>query len=1226
MANRFSQPPEMWELLRHPRWRTNYTCLQEAADRTRPKMDPSKVWTLRMQNKAAAAREAQKKDDDAAGLGCGTGELQRADLQAEERRQQQADKRQKAEEARANQERQVVLMEGQMDALELAAETSERTFKKTVQEVLNAYSRIDGKARNPSKDAEMTAEIQMIRAVTSKMSQGEDLREKIGLIFTYGNAQLIVEAKEAKPIVRKTDIGRYMQQYTLDNDNGVRVTMLSHTTAKGEVVPQAAIVDIKQPQVALAQYLRRNTEMMIGGVCWDVSVRSEKDNWVHLRPDDARASETLRTIVAKWIAAGLTDADIENMLLANVHASLPEWKARIAAVYIDDTRRLGKPGEVSTFQRLLPKNIGWPNPDAPRMMIVLGNEIDAQHFLADCSLLTVTIRLLGGMATSLDTRPAAHMTLGAMAAGADTKNETLEQVEAEMAAAAQEAIQKLQEQWEEDERALETAEDAGIADEQLTQMITDIISVLAAAQAWAPRALAQAISQLHEPDMSPQAWATLIRNSGSACMQAMQGVKWRTVTVTGVPLAGNIAGKDRSRTTWLTNQCIKTNILPQGVKQMVVGKGAGKRSTPGPADKFVICLEDRQFQNLISKETGPLTFGPQAKAGTGQWRKESLDQNAAKSGKTTDLTVKWVAVQGGGWQNLDDKLLKEKVLDLLAQGHGIWVPSKSTNGTATQDTGENCTTFADLPLDKSKEWLVQNVWQRLNASAEQQSLDVLGGLRQEGLCVALHCEKIQHHVYVHKQIRQSVGPKEMHDALQHARSGEGIQAEIIAELDTSFQFALLQQIDKGGAWTEGKDLGTTAGTAEGDNEAALPLENGNFWPEIMADHYYAALAQVHHGRRAIQEMTSMGILAAMVKGGHTLLIRASSEYGLALIGLGRADGIQPGLPVPFAQIQPDEASMAMALTTLRQNAVARGSWIMILTKPGSSGTNILREANANQSAPENAPWKDNTLQGLAPESDLNRHGLSSLLIGINKWIEGNTAKAVAVDKVGILLVLTTDAWLKVYGQRAFGISAQRELAVAAQQGKISEKLQDLAADWLTEEIEAALAQKLPMFLHGARWEHNKAENQDTVGMIPGVVLVDPIHQHDMRRYVKSPSLYVNEGENSRSAFGESLSAPARQVVERWEYKLNLTNGILLLSSEHELCIAIDGMDNQDTVLKVEGNTLSADDIKYIRTQIGPSYNNRAAGGDDDRMLETNKREAEESSDTTKKQRPSHTPK
>ena len=143
--------------------------------------------------------------------------------------------------------------------------------------------------------------------------------------------------------------------------------------------------------------------------------------------------------------------------------------------------------------------------------------------------------------------------------------------------------------------------------------------------------------------------------------------------------------------------------------------------------------------------------------------------------------------------------------------------------------------------------------------------------------MALHCEKIQHHVYVHEQIRQSVGPKEMHDALQHARSGEGIQAEIIAELDTSFQFALLQQIDKGGAWTEGKDLGTTAGTAEGDNEVALPLENGKFWPEIMADHYYAASAQVHHGRRAIQEMTSMGILTAIVKGGHTLLIRASSE-------------------------------------------------------------------------------------------------------------------------------------------------------------------------------------------------------------------------------------------------------------------------------------------------------------------------------------------------------------
>ena len=29
---------------------------------------------------------------------------------------------------------------------------------------------------------------------------------------------------------------------------------------------------------------------------------------------------------------------------------------------------------------------------------------------------------------------------------------------------------------------------------------------------------------------------------------------------------------------------------------------------------------------------------------------------------------------------MDDKLLKEKVLDLLAKGHGIWVPSKSADG------------------------------------------------------------------------------------------------------------------------------------------------------------------------------------------------------------------------------------------------------------------------------------------------------------------------------------------------------------------------------------------------------------------------------------------------------------------------------------------------------------------------------------------------------------------
>ena len=46
-------------------------------------------------------------------------------------------------------------------------------------------------------------------------------------------------------------------------------------------------------------------------------------------------------------------------------------------------------------------------------------------------------------------------------------------------------------------------------------------------------------------------------------------------------------------------------------------------------------------------------------------------------------------------------------------------------------------------------------------------------------------------------------------------------------------------------------------------------------------------------------------------------------------------------------------------------------------------------------------------------------------LGIDKWIGKNTAKAVEVENVGILLVLTKDAWFKVYGQQAFDKPAQR---------------------------------------------------------------------------------------------------------------------------------------------------------------------------------------------------------
>ena len=69
---------------------------------------------------------------------------------------------------------------------------------------------------------------------------------------------------------------------------------------------------------------------------------------------------------------------------------------------------------------------------------------------------------------------------------------------------------------------------------------------------------------------------------------------------------------------------------------------------------------------------------------------------------------------------------------------------------------------------------------------------------------------------------------------------------------------------------------------------------------------------------------------------------------------------------------------------------------------------------------------------------------------------------------------------------------------------------------------------------------------------------------------------------------------------------------------------MDGMDSQDTVLDVKGNTLNKTDILHILNQIGPSNSSRAAGGDDSRMTKLNKRELDTSSDSTKKQRASST--
>ena len=1172
---------------------------------------------------AEARREKQEQDEEA-GLGCGTGEVQRADQQEAERLQQRASKRQAEAAAQARRQQQLEMLEVQMEDLELAAENSTHAFQRSVADVLPNYSKLAGKGKQQDKE-DIMAEIEMIRALVSRKAQGQELAARINLLFRFSNIKLVLEPRDHDDIVLKNDITRYMQQFTESNDDKkVRVTMLSHLPVFGEKAPQAIYVDIEQPQVALATLLRAQATIMIKDVKCDVTMRTDKSHWVQLCIDNERGADVLHTIVAKWIAAGLTDADIESILLANVQDALPEWKAKIATVYIDDTKKLGLKGAAGTYKRLRPSSIGRPTPVTPRIMVVLGDANNTSRLLEECENTAITIRLLGPMA-ELDKSQGAQMYLKAIAQEGERVNETWEQLEANMTAGALTAIQALQERWEADESAIDKAADDGIADESLVQMITDITGVLAAIPEWAPQALARAISLPHSPEIPPQEWAQRIRECGNAQMLAMMKVKWTIVAVTGVPTANLIADKKRCRVTWLRKQFIGAGFTPQSVQQLTVVKESGKQSTPSPQDKFAVCLEERVFQAFVDEETGPLTSEPRPRAGMGRWKKENLNQSAAHSGKTTDLTLKWSLARSEGWAEVDDEQLAEKVLALLAEGHGIWVASKHTGGKATQDTGEDCTHFVDLPEDKSKKWLVQNVWQQLGASPEQQSLKVLGYLRERKTVTAMYIRPAGHHVYVLTEIRQSLGLKEGHETLLEARSGEDVQPEIIAALDETFQIDLLKQIDKEGIWAEGNELGTITGTAAGDDGAALPLEKGRFWQDRL-HHFYATPERTHHGRQAIQQMTRLKVLEGIVKGGHVLLMRASSEYGSVLISLGQENNIHPGLPVPFAQIQPDEASMAKALKALRQSATARGGWIIILSKSKAApGTNILRGASAIQSAPDDVSWKGNTLPGLAPESDLIRHGLPSLLIGINKWILENTAKAVAVENVGILLVLTTDAWPRVYGGQAFSRSAQRELAEAAAQGRISEKLQVLANDWLKEEIEEALQQQPAIFLQGARWEEDRATKQHKVEMIPEVVIADPIHIHDLRHYVTSPFLYEEEG-FSGWHLSESLSAPARQVVERWEYKLNLTNGLLLLPPEHELCTAIDGMDSQDTVLKFEGNALYGDDIKYILTQIGPSYNNRAAGGNDDRMIELNKREAEKSSDTAKKPRASNTEK
>ena len=131
--------------------------------------------------------------------------------------------------------------------------------------------------------------------------------------------------------------------------------------------------------------------------------------------------------------------------------------------------------------------------------------------------------------------------------------------------------------------------------------------------------------------------------------------------------------------------------------------------------------------------------------------------------------------------------------------------------------------------------------------------------------MGIHIEDAKHHVYVHADIQQSTGSKEMHEALLDARWGEDVQADIMEKLDVVFQIRLLEIIDQGGVWADGTDLGTIQGTAGGDDGEALPLvDSRQFWQSSIK-HYYAAPEREHDGRRAMQNMTRLNVLTNMVK-------------------------------------------------------------------------------------------------------------------------------------------------------------------------------------------------------------------------------------------------------------------------------------------------------------------------------------------------------------------------
>lgn len=1099
-----------WSFATDPGERTKHSVKQPLTKDATTQTAMLQKWAALKEKEKQKKQEEQARQDAAAGMLCGAGELQRKEHEAKKRLEAE-EMRKKAREA---EQLRLAELEADME-LSMLNLMSEQVSDKAREKYGEMYQKGELSLKTkrgihaqlfPStgytkeKGDEIALFVELLHAKIAEGNSGDTLRRRIESLMqthtaptAWESLTVTVEARAADTEVATAHISAFFAKQATNGAAGISVTALErmkvltsnkdkHFKAVG--IPQAFKVKIDTPKKEFMDEIRKFSTIKIQETMWDLTVHANRNCMVQMRVDamdramQVRIGTTLRE-------SGLTDADIELHLLLHTRNSLPKHAENIIAVHMEDTKKVD-----GVWGRLRPDLIGIGAVGAaeatplwePKVYLVMKNQESAAAVSQDATEIvhihaSAAIQQQGG---SVLCAKWAVRTMKKSNMGGTGEEKARDEALAQMKAGNEELIRL----GESLEHLLDQHAQDIITDEYLKREMQDSVNMMKAKGSFGAAKAVLIIQEVLNSDpisLTAHTRGKIVNQLEEWRSNLEKKNSWIPLVFSGIPPPQQRGGTKRLGEEWLKDMLKQQSIAVEAAVPVCLITGKMSHTV-------VALLAEEELQKVLAMKEFTMR-----KSGEGNW-KITQGQNL----KALTLQIKWKGDPDRMASEEQDQVAEESIVSQLNRCEGLWMQRTLDNGTAIDDS---TMTTEELP-DMQGEWLVQNAGATLQLK-QSISLKTLCSLRKKGSCVAVPLDMdkpTNFFLYVDTRVFESLGTQRLQEALVNTQPGASVQAILYGLLDTDFQLMIMTSLEHG-LWAKGTDLARLRETQsaaqeeeimEGMSEDFLSTRD---WMQVLNKHPYAHLQEGARGRHVLQELGKKEILNSVGKMGDTLFFKWGSEYESVL----RNTTLFFAQEIPYKQLVPSYDALEKTSLNFRAAVQQKDGWFVVFTKYArDSSLGNMREQQWEED-------EENTILSILV-TDVTKFNCQLLREDFEKWIREDQMILVPhASKAKMLAVFATEGFTiaQQYGKKL--VTGKHSILRKLEEKSLTGYLRALSEDHLQEELSRIIQHETMLFVGYHINEQGLVEKMDSAQPM--------VSDMDFRTLLKHPDAHKQQPED-----------------------------------------------------------------------------------------------------------------